>query len=274
MKFKFSVAVILIACMFNSVSFGLSTMGTPTTDLDKGQWSIGFDYSRINIDLKLDDMEGTAFFNKNKLNKIEAKSLMAELALGIFDQWEIIGGFGVAEAEYDERVSQMSGSSAVTIFDEHESDDGFSAKLGTKVTFLKKGPLKLGALLLANWDTIDGTYKEQRWTDGTYDGYVQGDLNEDFLTIKVAPGASFNFLGFLTVYGGPFWQWINGRGHADVETDTTSSAQDGEADIKQDSSFGGWIGFQAEIPFNLKLNVEFQKTSSSDALGISLVGKF
>ena len=37
---------------------------------------------RTNIDLKLDDTEGTAFFNKKALKKIEAENIMGELSFG------------------------------------------------------------------------------------------------------------------------------------------------------------------------------------------------
>jgi len=268
----FSTAV-LILCLSNSITMALAPIGPPIVNLEKGQWSIGVDYSESEIDFKLKSIQGTTFFTRNKTNEVEIENVMVKLTHGIRDNWQVFVGFGVAKAEYTEAVSWMDGGSLESAIIDFESDSGFAAQIGTKATFYEKGPLGLGALFQVNWATLDGTYSEATWTDGVFNDSGTGDLDADIMIFKFAPGASYQFQGDMTVYGGPLWQWIDGNGDADGITGALSG-EGGKGDIKQDSSFGGWIGLQANPDSDFTINIEVQKTGSSETFSFSFIKRF
>lgn len=268
----FCVAVLILS-LSNSITMALAPIGPPTVNLEKGQWSIGFDYSETEIDFKLKNIQGTSFFTRNKDNEVEIENIMGKLRHGINDNWQVFFGFGVAETEYTEMVSLMDGGSLESTMIDFESDSGFAAQIGTKATFYEKGPLGLGALFQVNWITMDGSYSEATWTDGVFNDSGTGDLDADIMILKFAPGASYKYHGNITVYGGPLWQWIDGNGDADGQTGALIG-KGGKGDIKQDSSFGGWIGFQTNPDSDTIINIEFQKTGSSETFGFSFAKKF
>jgi hypothetical protein len=268
----FCIAV-LILCLSSSITMALAPIGPPVVNLEKGQWSIGFDYSDTEIDFKLKNIQGTSFFTRNKANEVEIENTMGKLCYGINDNWQVFAGFGVAKAEYEEMVSCMDGGFLESTMIDYESDSGFAAQIGTKATFYEKGPLGLGALFQVNWATLDGTYAEATWTDGVFNDSGTGDLDADIMVFKFAPGASYKNHGNVTFYGGPLWQWIDGNGDADGQTGSLIG-EGGKGDIRQDSTFGGWIGLQVNPDSDTVINIEFQKTGSSETFGFSFAKKF
>lgn len=266
-------AAVLILCLSNSITMALAPIGPPVVNLDKGQWSIGFDHSESEIDFKLKSIRGTTFFTRNKTNEVEIENSMGKLRYGINDNWQVFFGFGIAETEYTEMVSCMDGGSLESTMIDFESDTGFAAQIGTKATFYEKGPLGLGALFQANWVTMDGDYSEATWTDGVFNDSGAGDLDADIMILKFAPGVSYEHHGNVTFYGGPLWQWINGEGDADGLTGSASGAS-GKGDFEQDSTFGGWIGLQVNPDSDTVINIEVQKTGSSETFGFSFIKRF
>jgi hypothetical protein len=80
----FCIAV-LILCLSSSITMALAPIGPPVVNLEKGQWSIGFDYSDTEIDFKLKNIQGTSFFTRNKANEVEIENTMGKLCYGIND---------------------------------------------------------------------------------------------------------------------------------------------------------------------------------------------
>lgn len=273
MNIKLYVTVISILFLCGSVTLGITPMGSPTVNLEKGQWSIGFDYSNTEVDLKLTNMQGHSFFTRSKLNDVEIDNYAGKLTHGINDNWEVFASFGVAKAEYKETVSWVEGGFLESVLIDYESDTGFASTVGTKATFYEKGPLGLGALFQVNWVTLDGTYTEATWTDGVFNDTGEGDLDADIMVLKFAPGASYQFDDNITLYGGPLWQWIDGDGSADGQTGALSG-EGGKGDIEQDSSFGGWIGLHTNTDSNTTVNIEYQLTGSSETFGFSIAKRF
>lgn len=272
MKKEFFAAV-LILCICGSVTFAISPMGPPTASLEKGQWDIGLDYSSSEIDLKLKDIKGTSFFIWDEARDIEIKNTFGKLAHGINDNWEISVDFGVSKSEYREAISWMEAGHLETVLLDYESDTSFAAQLGTKATLYENGPLGLGALFQVNWASLDGDYTEMSWTDNIFNDSGTGELDADIMVFKFAAGVSYEFGSNLNIYGGPLWQWIDGDGEADGKSGS-ALGEGGKGDIKQDSTFGGWIGFHTDLGSNMAIDYELQLTGSSHTYGFSLVKKF
>jgi hypothetical protein len=268
---SFSIAILLL-CLCGSVTVGIAPIGQPTSDLQMGHWSVVFDYSHSEIDLKLKNIEGTSFFIGDKAENLKIDFALAKAGYGIADHWELFAGLGGAKANYKETESTKIGDLLETEKVDFDGDIGLAAQIGTRATFYKNGPLEAGTLLQISWLTLDGTYEETTWRNGIFNDSGKGDLDADIIIVQLAPGASYKIKDNLVVYGGPLLQWINGDGNADGKNGSLIG-ESGSGNIKEDSLFGGWIGLQAGF-FQDLINIEFQSTGSSNTFGISIVSEF
>ena len=264
---------ILILSLCGSVTMARIPVGPPIADLEKGKWSIGFNLSKTETDLEFHNIKGTTFFTSDKASDFEIESVMGRLAYGIIDNWEVFVGFGASGAEYDEVRSWMDGMAVESLGVDFESDTGFITEAGTRVTLYKDGPLGIGASFQANWTTLDGDYTETSWTDGILNNTGTGELETDIFVFQFAPGFIYELFGCINLYCGPLWQWIDGDGEADGVSGSLVG-QDGEADITQDSTFGGFIGFYLDIGSDAKVNFEWNETGSSETFAFSIEKKF
>lgn len=268
---KFLGPVTMLLSMFGSVAFGIAPIGKPTSDLQMGHWSVVFDYSHSEIDLKLNNIEGTSFFTGDKAENVKIDFALAKAGYGIADHWELFAGLGGAKANYQNTETKKAGDLYETKKVDFDGDIGLAAQIGTRATFYENGPLAAGTLFQISWLTLNGTYKETTWNLISSNS-GKGDLDADIFVVQLAPGASYKIKNNLVVYGGPLFQWITGDGNADGKSGSLIG-ECGSGDIKEDSSFGGWIGLQTGF-FEDLINIEFQTTGSSNTFGISIVSEF
>jgi hypothetical protein len=273
MSTKLFITTFLILSLCGSVTLARTHMGPPTAGLEKEQWSIGFNVSKTETDLKFKNISGTTFFTTNKINDFEIESVMGKLAYGISDNWEVSVGFGASEAKYEELRSWMDGMSTETLNTDYESDSGYIAEIGSRVTFVEDGPLKIGASFLVNWTTLDGEYAEASWTDSVFNGSGGADLDMDIIVFQFAPGISYEFCDDLHLYCGPLWQWIDGEGDA-TGLNGSLITKTGKGDIKQDSRFGGFIGFHKDLDSDTSVNFEWNATGSANSFVFGFTKKF
>ncbi len=273
MSTKLFNTTFLILSLCGSVTLARTPMGPPTASLEKGKWSIGFNASTTETDLKFHNIKGTTFFTTNKINDFEIESVMGKLAYGINDNWDVSVGFGASEAKYEEFRSWMDGMSLEALNTEYKSDSGYITEIGSRVTFHEDGPLKIGASFQVNWTTLDGKYAEATWTDGVFNGSGGAELETDIIVFQFAPGISYEFFDDFNLYCGPLWQRIDGEGDA-TGLNGSLIGKEGEGDIKQDSSFGGFIGFHHNIDSDTTVNFEWNATGSSNAFAFSIAKKF
>jgi hypothetical protein len=273
MSAKLFNTTVLILSLCGSVTLARTPMGPPTTSLEKGKWSIGFNASKTETDFKFHNIKGTTFFTTNQANDFEIEAVMGKLAYGINDKWEISVGFGASEAKYQEVRSWMDGMSLETLGTEFKSDTGFITEIGSKMTFYEDGPLGIGASFHVNWTTLDGKYSEASWTDGVFNDSGGAELDTDIIVFQFAPGVSYEIFDCFNLYCGPLWQWIDGEGDA-TGLNGSLIGKNGEGDIRQDSSFGGYIGFYQNIGSDTTVNFEWNATGSSDTFVFSIVNRF
>ena len=68
MKRTFFCITILSVCMSCSVTFGIAPISEPATNLEKGWWRLGADYSSTKMDLDLENIENLPFYCSEKLD--------------------------------------------------------------------------------------------------------------------------------------------------------------------------------------------------------------
>ena len=270
----FAVVVVVVSlCSSNALA---TTMGPPVAGLEAGKYSIGFDYSYNDWTLDMDgkesvileidgdgSLEASGSF-KDDLD-LDSSMFFANLGYGVTDKLEVFARLGMADL----------------------SDSGFSSSqkfawgLGTKGTFYEQDALKWGALFQITWGTADDdttVYVTDPLTGDDVD--VDMSMDIDWYEIKVAVGPSYELAEGVSIYGGPFYHMISG----DLDADASGRGQEGgvsfdwsasmSADLDEGSSFGGYVGAQAELAENLPCYVEYQFTGDANVFGAGLLYKF
>ena len=130
---------------------------------------------------------------------------------------------------------------------------------------------QIGGLFQANWAKFDGKLYAEHWAASDF---VEIDMAE----IQIAVGMNCMLSDQVSVYGGPFFHFIDGElydtfSEVDAETGGLLTSEY-LWNIEQDSVFGGYLGAQMELAENCFLNIEFQHTTAADAFGASIAWRF
>ncbi len=270
-KIWFLSFIFMMIGLAASTAVALDPMGPPVAGLVEGQLQVGIDYSRSTMDLELADgtwielLDGLFFDSGEalpfKLKNFKAHRAYANIGYGATDRLEAFVRLGGTEARF--------GDSIWLDQEKFESSTDFAVGGGLKVTFYDDGALQVGGLVQANWSEYNGTLFAPHWLAADR---VEIDLTE----VQVAIGAAYSWAERFAIYGGPFLHFVSG----DLD-DTFSEVDPGGSgglltsnyrwEIDEDSVFGAYIGAQVELNDNCSFNVEYQRTASADAIGMSLM---
>jgi hypothetical protein len=234
----------------------LAPMGTPTANLKTGQFYAGFDFSTSQEDIEADYGNDYVEIWKD----VQSNLFAANIGYGICDNWEIFTRLGVADAGFDKYENDGE-----TISQNTDGDYGFLFGLGTKVTWAKQENIDWGALFQIHWLNSElsntmtddvGTVFESNWDVHMYE-------------IQVAVGPTWMVNEDLSIYGGPFFHFIGGDADYDSSIDGVPYSSR-SVDLKEKSSFGGYVGAQYQLGANTSVYAEFQFTGDAWALGAGI----
>jgi len=260
------ITVGLVLLFLSSTSFAL--IGPPTAELDKGQWSIGYNYSYSTQDMDKAnyhgfDTGGASSYGKFKIEDFKTQRHYATLSYGVTDFWEIYGSIGIADVKEDEKQYYSSGSVGefATNF-----DNDFAFGWGTRVTFLKGEKISWGAALQMNildtsWDE-SGVDVGGAWKD-TF------ELEAYDLMFTVGPTVD---MGNWKLYCGPLYYYFNGD--YDYKSTYTGGVSKESFTVKPDGNFGGFVGAQIPVAQDLDLTAEASMVSGGYGLACGLEWKF
>ncbi|MHC4121061.1 MAG: hypothetical protein ACYSWO_26535 [Planctomycetota bacterium] len=215
--------------------WALTFMGPATTDLEKGQVQIGAEYSTGATDISV---SGSILPSAETFDDMDTDALLARLSASPFDNVEVYGRLGMAEAG--------------------DLDEEFAWGAGVKATVFDSERLPWGVLFQVIH--LEGDEKD---TSGPF--VIEGDL--DVYEYQIAVGPSYR-AGNVCVYGGPFLHFIDG------DFDLRALNQKFSLDVEQESEFGGYVGLAAEVVANLSVYIEGQFTSDADLFAASVSIKF
>ena len=272
-KLMFGLFALVMTGFGGSYAFALDPMGPPTAGLKQGQFKAGVDYSYSKMDLELTDgtfvefLDGVLFDTGEAttftLKDFKASKVYVNLGYGFADNCE---GFL--------RVGGTEGKFGDSIWMDSEQFDGGSDLAvggGIKVTFFEEDGLKVGALAQGSWAQYHGQMDSPNWTGPDS---VEIDLAE----FQIAVGASYTWEESISVYGGPFFHFVNGELDDIVGASITGAGEllnsEYAWDINEDSVFGGYFGVQLEVGEGCSVDVEYQKTAAADAFAASLMWRF
>jgi opacity protein-like surface antigen len=293
-KLLLLVVAFTVVALAGSAALALAPMGPPTAGLKAGQSRVGVDYfySTTNIKLKSLKASWTGFDGgiidalglgylvgageipvdgeadldiDGTVKDFKSNAIGANLGYGITDTWELFARLGAANGKFDEMELDN-----VSIEDVGFSGDyRFAYGFGTKVTFVQQEELDWGFLFQVNWlKTEDSVTEEGTVDDVDYTASVETKISA--WEIDIAVGPTWKLAEGISIYGGPFLQFISGD--FDISAQATTSEEgtvtfDVSGDIKQKSVFGGYVGVNTDLSNNATLFGELQFTGDAWAFG-------
>lgn len=263
---------ITVLFLTGSSALALDPMGSPTADLEHGQFKAGIEFSYSEMDLELNEgiwiefLDG-AFFDEGYATSFTLKDFKTNRAYANF-------GYGVADiCEVFLRVGGAGGKFGDSIWEDGErfdSNSGFSIGGGIKATFFDEGNLKLGGLFQIGWSEYSGLLDSGYWAAPDY---VEVELAE----VQIAAGATYSFSDRARIYAGPFLHFAGGDlddVYSEVDVGGGQLTSYYSWNIEEDSIVGIFIGAQLDITENCSFNVELQGTGSAQAVAAGVAWRF
>jgi hypothetical protein len=286
MKKKLTL-ILALAVMFlwYSPVFALDSMGPASSELEKGQFSLGADYSWSEMDIELENgriidriyqfgslasttsTEISAFEIKN----LEMQKVYGNIGYGIANNWDIFLRLGIMHMDFSADLYPNNVDSEKRNYD---GDSDFAIGFGTKTTFYEKDKLALGGLFQMSWASSDAEKKSVNLTES---------VELDIVEMQIAVGPTYELANNIRVYGGPFWHYISFgdselQGHRDFIDPSASEQKISDAsydiDIDDKDQLGGYVGLQADLTKNTLFSIEYQHTEAADVFAMSLKLKF
>jgi hypothetical protein len=228
----------LLVAIISVNAFGVGFIGTPTAELDQGQWNVGFNYTYISTDLSSTTIGGS----KADLNDNNVQRYYANIGYGLTNMWEAYVQLGIA----DVKLNVKSGGSETG----YNFDNDFAWGWGTKYTFSEQGDVCWGATVQMNWLDTSGD-----------NGGTNVDYSDYDLLVGVGPTVD---MGGWKLYGGPFYYMLDG----DLDYPTASG------DLEEDSNIGGFIGAKCTMMEKYDVTTELSFTGDGWAIGAGIAMPF
>ncbi len=266
--FKKIVAVGFAVAVLSAGAFGAGFMGTPTAELEKGQWNFGYSYMYSDIELERTNFDLVEFdgggavvgteTSKLDIEEFKVQRHYAVIGYGVENWWELYFQLGGADVKSEiEVIDEGEGAEG------YNFDNDFAWGWGTRVTFHREAGVSWGVAVQMNWlDTEkDDTFSE-------LGGTVTDSYELETYDFLLSMGPTFD-MGGWKLYGGPFYYCLDG----DLDLDSTETGIDGggsekgNADLQEEDHFGGFIGAMFPLGENSNMIAEVSFTGSGYAVG-------
>jgi len=279
-----------------------ATLGPPAAGLDAGQFRVGVDItsSETGIDLKGEQTaqlawkikspkdSGTEIGDLNKFrfkDKMQNEMLFANLGYGIADKLEVYLLVGVSDLGFGQEADKYD------LDYDFGSSDELAYGFGVKGTIFEDGNVKFGAQFQMTWSSFDGdmdpsniyVYDAKKDMSASVDD-APGTFDIDYYQLKIAVGPTYKLNETISIYGGPFYQMIDGSldfEHSGVQVNTVPAntivetvTEKTSADITERSRYGVYVGAQINCGENIPLNIECQTNNESYLVGASIAWLF
>jgi len=219
-----TVVLGLIVAMMSSSVFGVGFIGTPTAELEQGQWNIGANYTYMSMDLAKTKMTDGSDPVKLEISDNNIQRYYVGAGYGVTDAWEAYVQLGIADVKAQAKTDEPDATWKGLNF-----DNNFAWGWGTRYTFHEQDNVRWGASLQMNW-------LDTSWDDKSTNQTEQIDYSSYDLLFAVGPTVD---MGGWNLYGGPFYYMIDG----DLDSKGTGiDSWKSSGDLEEDSAFGGFVG--------------------------------
>jgi len=253
-RVTFTICCVLL---LSSQAVGLSLIGPATSDLDPGDFAIGIEYVKGDIEIGIENL--TARYQSQGVD-------LGTLSFpGISEGYDFDGIVGKVSYGLSDRCLIFLSYAQI----ETSSDYDPMLGLGSKITLKEPEPWGLG---------LAAEIKFASETDDNFmPGWEYSKGEADYYAAKIALSIVHKSQkGRVRLYSGPFIFWADGDGDLsgryiseDLPIDVKASF-----DVESEIELGGYIGLSIEAMKNLNIMVEYQKTKEWDFCGLGLQYKF
>ena len=255
------IVAIMLILVCSNVVFGFDPMGPPKAMLSKEEPAGRLEYVYSNMEIGSANPFGPKSVD---IESIEINKIYANVGYGFADGWEIFGRLGAAAVSVDEDANIGNYGALIG-----NSKFNASVGAGARVTFYESKNLSVGLLAQISYTVID----DFSGNSGTlFDTPATLSTKLTMTEIQVAVGPTWHCTEWLSIYGGPFLHFIDGKVEMVGTFEGFSGTFPYSAGIDQREVLGGYIGANlrfSESP-NINCNVEFQTTGSRYAVAIQL----
>ncbi len=279
-----AMLIVLVVGLAMSVGAASALAGAPMAPamatVEKGQWSLGFEYAFENITLSASGhctetvigVGSDRYHQKFDIDDLETNMLFGRLTYGLCDEWDVFVRLGVTDGQSDidtDGAGIITGTGAGADFD---GSFGFAWGVGTRATFWTSGPWSVAGLAQATWlDPDDSSFHLTR--EGYPNETVRGKSKLDYLQTQFSLAAIYQEESW-GVWVGPFVQLVDGDLDLDarfVLDGTTEGTLACCADVEEESQIGVHAGAACGLSPDLACWVEGQFTADSWLLGVGAI---
>ena len=282
--YRMAMLLGLLVAIMSVSAFGVGFIGTPTAELEQGQWNVGF--NNMYSDMELDKAKMTGVWSefdadgdlvdrgpelyKLEIDDVKTQRYYGTIGYGLTNVWEAYVQLGIADLkaetrDADDPEDEWSGLNF---------DNDFAWGWGTRYTFYEQDNIRWGVSVQMNWlDTSWDVTIAEEVAGGTEIEKTQIDWETYDLIIAVGPTVN---MGGWNLYGGPFYYMIDG----DLDVSRTETWPTGSGiwkesgDLEEDSNFGGFVGVQCNVMENYDVTTEISFTGDGWAIGAGVCCAF
>jgi len=245
------VVVLVLLAVVTAPALALDPMGPPKADLPKGQYSLGVEYVRSEMDI----VRMTANWSDAKaVSDATIDKMYANIGYGISDNVTGFVRLGAGQADFDRTASWTKWKG--------DGDAEFIWGAGMKATLAQDADIAWGLLGQMSRGKLTGD------ATSTLDGERE-KYEVTMYEIQIAAGPTFMLGNNVQVYGGPFLHFISGD-YKDIKDDGDKLHKP----IDTDDEFGGYVGALVTLGGNAALNAEYQVTGGDSAVAGGVTFRF
>jgi len=285
-RIKLPVVCLTIVCFQTLPAAALDFMGPPAAQLNKGKWSIGAEYTSGEMVFKAKGLANlyrppswdwpsirATHVHWMRIDGFDTRKTYATVGYGLTDSWDVITSLGTVKSNWSHIRQTVQGGWRYR--DEHEESHDLGLSLGLRKTLYTKGKLRLGAL---------AKYSRLEMDDAWFHLYTRAPITPRTLAIsaelvldevQVAAGGTYDLNKNLSIYGGPFFHWLDGKLRNPYIPLSPSwlgtYTAYGPYNLRRQQEFGAYIGGQMRPRKNMSFNIEYQHVGSADCVGMSLL---
>jgi hypothetical protein len=266
---------LLMAGLWASSALAMDTLGPPAAaGLDQGQANLGFDYSHTRMELKLyntkrsDNFGGSENLPSWKIRHFTTDVVTAKIGYSVTNDLEGFVRLGALATE-DSKGTLSVGSV------EYRGDMGFDFGFGAKATLWQQDNLKLGGIFQFGYFGYAKPDGKVRIDRGGL-GILKCSSKVELMEVQMAVGPTYTLSDDVSIYGGPFLHYVDGSMKFEGSSSLYPTYEEKySADVSQQNYLGGFIGMQFDLKkYAPLINVEWQHTTTDDALGLNLTWKY
>ena len=247
-----ALAVLVLVAGLSTSAFA-ERWGKPGANLEKGQWSLGLEYSYMEAERDLSVPKALIVApGLGDETQIQLNQLMVRVGYGLTEKVEAFIKMGGTSTD----VTDVFIDPTFTLNDHMEGNLDFTLAGGLKCTLLEEGDFRLGAIGQFEYRTLDDRH------DAIYNQYIEGDV----FKFEGALLASYE-MGKITPYGGICMSISDADMTYHAYTPGLTPVFFLDIDADQEDWFGMVAGVNCEVMDNVRVGLEL--TLVSEGVGVS-----